>query len=52
MKKKYVKDWTIGLEPTNKDTSIDITYKGWGITAGYVYKDKDVRIGPRFEARF
>ena len=52
MKKKYVKNWTVGAEVTNKDVSVDITHKGFGITAGYTWKEKGLRIGPRYEARF
>jgi len=52
LKKKYEKNWTVGAEITNKDVSADITHKGWGITAGYTWKDKDLRIGPRFETKF
>jgi hypothetical protein len=52
LKRKYVKNWTVGAEITNKDVSVDITHKGLGITAGKMWKDKDLRIGPRFEGKF
>ena len=52
LKRKYEKNWTVGAEITNKDVSVDITHKGIGITAGYSWKDKDLRIGPRFEGKF
>jgi hypothetical protein len=52
LKKKYEKNWTVGGEITNKDISADITHKGLGITAGYTWDKKDLRIGPRFETKF
>jgi len=52
LKRKYVKNWTAGAEVTNKDFSVDITHKGLGVTVGKMWKDKDLRIGPRFEGKF
>ena len=52
LKRKYVKNWTIGAEVTNKDISADITHKNLGITVGYTWKDKDLRIGPRYQTKF
>jgi hypothetical protein len=52
LKRKYVKNWTVGVEITNKDVSADITHKGLGVTVGKMWKDKDLRIGPRFEGKF
>ena len=52
LKRKYAKNWTIGAEVTNKDISADITHKNLGITVGYTWKEKDLRIGPRYQTKF
>ena len=52
LKKKYAKNWTVGGEVTNKDISVDITHKNLGVTIGHMWKDGDLRIGPRYETKF
>lgn len=52
LKRKYVKNWTVGGEITNKDISVDITHKNLGITIGHMWKDGDLRIGPRYQTKF
>jgi len=52
LKKKYQKDWSAGLEITNKDISADITHKNLGVTVGRTWKDGDLRVGPRYQVKF
>lgn len=52
LKQKYDKKWTFGMEITNKDASIDITHKKFGVTVGRTWKDGDVRAGPRYQVKF
>ena len=52
LKRKYVKNWTVAAEITNKDISADITHKSLGVTVGRAWKEGDLRFGGRYQTKF